>query len=215
MRSDNYKIMKHLTIALLATLGLSVVEATSQEIDYSNVSDKKSAYKMELFSPLTGNLTLGYERYLKNWMGIETRLGIIGIGSDPDNREGRGAFVKVGPKFKLKPVFIEDGMRGSHYLRGSYIRPEIAISVYNHNDLDDPFDNVSDPNRETVSSVAFLINFGKQYVLSNVMTLDWHIGVGYGISSGGKEEYNYGFINGPKESPMAVSAGFTIGFLGN
>ena len=63
-------------------------------------------------------------------------------------------------------------------------------------------------------AVAFLINFGKQYVLSNAMSVDWHVGIGYGISSGGTEEYNFGFINGPKESPLALSAGFTIGFLG-
>jgi len=141
-------------------------------------------------------------------------LGIIGIGSDPDNLDPRGAFVKVGPKFKLKPVFVEDGMRGSHYLRGSYIRPEIAISVYNQNETGDPFDSISATNRETFTSVAFLINFGKQYVLSNVMTMDWHFGVGYGITSGGEDAYNYGWVNGHKDSPIAVSAGFTIGFLG-
>jgi len=206
--------MKNLwiVITVILTLGLNV--AKSQEIEYTNDTDKKSAYKMELFSPLTGNLTFGYERYMKNWMGIEGKLGIIGIGSDPDNREARGAFVKFGPKFKIKPSFVLDNMRGSHYLRGSYIRPEIAISLYSHNDPQDPFDNVADPNRETVSSVAFLINFGKQYILSNVMSMDWHFGIGYGISSGGQEEYNFGFINGPKESPIALSAGFTIGFLG-
>jgi len=86
--------------------------------------------------------------------------------------------------------------------------------IYSQNDLQDPFDNVSDPNRETVSSVAFLINFGKQYVLSNIMTMDWHFGVGYGFSSGGEERYNFGYMNGPKESPIALSAGFTIGFMG-
>lgn len=213
MTPNDINIMKKLAL-IAATLGLGFFQANAQEVDYGNVSDKRSAYKMELFSPLTGNLTLGYERYLKNWMGIEAKLGIIGIGSDPENREALGGFVKVGPKFKLKPVFVEEGMRGSHYLRGSYIRPELAISLYSQNDLQDPFDNTNDPNRETVSSVAFLINFGKQYVLSNVMTLDWSFGIGYGISTGGEERYNFGYTNGPKETPLAMSAGFTIGFLG-
>jgi len=180
--------------------------------DYTNIDQKKSAIKMELFSPLTGNLTFGYEKYLKNWIALEGKLGIIGVGVDEENRDANGVFIKVGPKFRLKPDFITPDLRGSHFLRGSYIRPELAVSVYQQNKRDE-MDNFIESERETNTSVAFLINFGKQYVLGDIMTLDWSFGVGYGFSSDRDGEYHFSHVNGGSDFPLAISAGFTIGFL--
>jgi len=202
-------------LVIIAIFSLAFTNLSAQEIEYGNFTDKKSAVKMEFLSPLGGNLTFGYERYLKNWMGVEGKIGIIGIGTDVDDRDARGAFVKIGPKFKLKPDFVEEGLRGSHYLRGGYIRPELAFGFYTQNE--NRFTPLgSEDRRESISTGTIMINYGKQYVLSNVMTLDWYLGVGYGWSTGSNNDdgdYNFGWVNGGTDSPIAFAAGFTIGFL--
>ncbi len=165
---------------------------------------------MEFFSPLTGNTTLGYESYIQDWLSWEIKVGAIGIGVDNGDINPSGFLFKIGPKFKLNPDFITPDLRGSHLLSGKYIRPEIVFSHYQENS--DFFDS-SNRGRETFTSVGFLINYGRQYILANIMTLDYHIGLGYAWNSQGIGKYNYGHSNGGSDFPIAISAGFTIGVL--
>ncbi len=194
------------TIALF--LLISAAGMVSQAQPVTSLPDsamKKSVIKMEFFSPLSGNTTLGYERYIKNFTSIEAKVGIIGLGKKIDDYRDNGVFVKVGPKFKLKPDYATQGTFGTHLLRGGYIRPELALSVFSHKEFDRA--------EKTITSGALLINYGKQYVLGNVMTLDWHIGMGYGFSNDDEQGYYYGYSAGDNDFPMAFSAGFTLGVL--
>lgn len=167
---------------------------------------KKSVIKMEFFSPLTGNTTFGYERYLKNFTSIEAKIGIIGLGKKIDEPyRDNGILIKVGPKFKLKPSYATEGTFGTHLLRGSYIRPELALSIFGHEEFDG--------SSESITAAAILINYGKQVILGKIMSLDWHVGLGYGFSNDDEQGYYYGFSAGNNEFPMAFSAGFTLGVL--
>lgn len=166
---------------------------------------KKSILKFEFFSPLSGNTTIGYERYIKNFTSIEAKVGIIGLGKKVDGNRNSGIFLKVGPKFKLKPEYATEGTFGTHLLRGSYIRPEIGLSVFDHQEYE--------RGSKTVTSAAILINYGKQYILGRIMSLDWHIGLGYGFSNDGDQGYYFGYSAGDSDFPMAISAGFTLGVL--
>ncbi|MDN5203509.1 DUF3575 domain-containing protein [Fulvivirgaceae bacterium BMA10] len=168
---------------------------------------KKKAIKMEFFSPLSGNLTLGYEQYIKNWVSFEGKLGLIGVGTNISDQ--KGLFIKAGPKFKLKPDFITDNMRGSHFLRGSYIKPELVFSFYNHKDI---FLDSSSPS-ESVQSGAIILNYGKQYILGEILTIDWSFGFGYGFDNNGEGGYHYGHTVGSSTVPIAATAGFTVGLL--
>lgn len=196
-----------LTLSLLLSL-----TAFSQTIDTNYESQKKKIIKMEFFSPLTGNTTFGYEEYIKDWFSWEARLGIIGLGTDNAGRNPAGVFLKAGPKFKLNPDFVTRDLRGSHLLSGRYIRPEIVFSTYGEDVMDysQPGDRTT---RETFSSLAIMINYGRQFVLADIMSLDWHIGIGYGSSSDGGVRYHYGHTGGQSDFPIAFSAGFTIGVL--
>ncbi len=201
--------MKKLTILIL--LAVLSSHAYAQRVEYlADSLVKKKVVKMDFFSPLTGNLTLGYEQYFNNFTGIEAKIGIIGIGIQTDY-EASGVFLKVGPKFKLKPNYAVDGTFSTHPLRGTYIKPEIAFSSFQ---FEEQFDDVFiDQDKKDITSFAILINFGNQYVLGNIMTFGWHLGLGYGFSSDDGQGYYFGYVAGTKEFPIAYSNGVSIGFL--
>lgn len=184
----------------------------SQKMNTNYDIQKKQAIKMEFFSPLTGNTTLGYESYIKDWLSWEGKIGVIGIGTDNNNTDPSGFLIKGGPKFKLNPDFVTDDLKGSHLLSGKYIRPEIVFAHFSELVEDfNGFDVISE--RKNFTSIGFLITYGRQYVLANIMTLDYHIGLGYGSNSSDEGNYFYGFSVGDRSFPVAISAGFTIGVL--
>ena len=202
--------MKKITLILLVLVASFYVKA--QNIVTNFEDQKKRAIKMEFFSPLTGNTTLGYESYIKDWLSWEVKLGIIGIGTDVNDSNPIGVFVKGGPKFKLNPDFVTSDLKGSHLLGGKYIRPEIAFSQYSERvETFDGFNSNSE--RKNFTSIAFLISYGRQYILADIMTLDYHIGLGYGYNSSDEARYDYGFATSDPSFPIAWTAGFTIGVL--
>ena len=201
-------------ITLLLIFGISSLQVFSQRVVTDFENQKKKAIKMEFFSPLTGNTTLGYESYIRDWLSWELKVGFIGVGTDVGDSNPGGFLIKGGPKFKLNPDFVNDDTKGAHLLGGKYIRPELVFSQYSEEV--ETFDgNSSTTSRESFTSIAFLITYGRQYVLADIMTLDYHIGIGYGYDSSEEGRYNYSHSNGTPSFPVAVSAGFTIGFLLN
>ncbi|MFY0654122.1 MAG: hypothetical protein JXQ96_18945 [Cyclobacteriaceae bacterium] len=197
--------MKYFFITPLVLL--LVFNAAAQRVELLPDSlMKKSVIKMEFFSPLSGNTTIGYERYIKNFTSFEAKVGFIGLGKQFHDFRDVGIFVKAGPKFKLKPSYATEGTFGTHLLKGSYIRPELAFSVFSHDEYERRYD-------QTITSFAILINYGKQHVLGRIMTLDWHVGLGYGFSNDDEQSYYYGYTAGGNDFPLAFSAGFTLGFL--
>lgn len=201
----------HHTLFLL----LFVIAAHGQQIDTEYDSQKKSILKMEFFSPLTGHTTFGYEKYVKDWVSWEVKFGFIGLGIDNQDLNAAGVLLRGGPKFKLNPDFITRDLRGSHLLSGKYIRPEIVATFYGEDQVEYG-SNGDFTTRESFSSIAFLINYGRQYVLADIMSIDYHIGIGYGFDNlKGDDEgkYHHSHVLGDSSFPIAVSAGFTIGVL--
>ena len=197
-----------LVITFIFVLNISFAQDMDPQKNDPNMKKVKTrALKVEFFSPLTGNLTLGYEHYVKGGRSWETKLGIIGAGQDLEGQGG--VFVKVGPKFKLTPDYLVDGMRSSHPLRGSYIKPELVVNYFSI----DGYNEFGKSTRESQSGFAFLINFGKQFVLGQKITIDWSLGVGYGVTGDGYGGYQYGVAIGDSTVPVAVSSGFTLGIL--
>ena len=209
MKNTKNHLMKPLiTLLVIAFASQSV----AQQIDTDYAKNKKKAIKFEFFSPLTGNSTIGYESYIKDWLSWEAKVGFIGlnIGTASDINQS-GFLIKGGPKFKLNPDFVTDDLKGAHLLSGKYIRPEIVFSQYTEDFKG--YNGSLELQRQSFTSFAFLITYGHQYVLANIMTLDYHFGLGYGYSSAKDGKYNYSHSSGDSSFPIAVSAGFTIGVL--
>ena len=197
------------TLILLLLLIFIARVIIAQEVELKSHREMKSrAFKVEFFSPLTGNLTVGYEQYLKNWIGIEAKVGIIGIGKqDYQIEKDRGVFVKVGPKFKLKPSFADKGTFGTDYLSGGYFRPELQFASFKHHNTE------SGGALEQIYSGVLMLNYGKQYVLGNAMTFDWYFGFGYAFSNNDGPGYHYGYAFLGNGLPLAANVGLTLGIL--
>jgi hypothetical protein len=172
---------------------------------------KKNALKIGLFNFLLDNTQISYERSLKPGRSLEATLGIIGLGADASDQNARGVYTKLGYKFMGTPNYYLKGMRYGHILNGWYAKPELVFSYYSKNQFD--FTDLVEDSRNTVFAFAFLINVGKQWVFSDNVVLDLFLGAGYGYSDQNEFDFQYGFIGGENEVPIALTGGFKVGFL--
>jgi hypothetical protein len=205
--------MKNLIIVILlfATCNVYGQATDSLEFDANPEGYNTKLLKVEFFSPLTGNLTIGYENYTGNGISWETKVGIIGAGKNIDGQ--KGAFLKFGPKFKISPDYVTKDMRASHPLKGTYLKPELFVAYFTGENY---YDYVANENvKQSVSAFALMLNFGRQVVFNNKFSVDWYVGIGYGVSKDEYGGYQYGMIGGYNEVPIALSGGLTLGILLN
>ncbi|MBI9056214.1 MAG: hypothetical protein JEZ01_00440 [Labilibaculum sp.] len=182
-------------------------------------NQKKHALKVDFLAPLTGNTTFAYEKLIRPSRSWEVSLGIIGLGVDGNDEDPRGAFAKFGMKFIKNPDFYLKGMRYAHVLKGTYVKPEIALSAYsydrwNYYDFGIGYSYDGD-DRETNWAMAINIIVGKQYVFNDTFLLDIYFGLGYGYSENNNDDsvYHYGFLGADSVTPITLTAGFKIGIL--
>ena len=164
---------------------------------------RKNAFKMAFFSPLTGVTAFSYERALKPGRSMEFTLSLIGLGfNNPEDAAGLG--LKAGYKFIRSPDHYIRGMRYAHILKGAYVKPECSFAMY----------TLRSKNEDVVKA-ALMVNIGKQWVFSDIFLVDLYIGGGYGMTSSRIEdpEYPHDFIVVDPEFPLALDAGFRLGFL--
>ena len=177
---------------------------------------RKNALKFHFFSPLTGATAFSYERSLKPGKSIEMGLGIIGLGEDIADNDASGVYLNVGYKFIKDPDFYIKGMRYAHILKGAYFKPELSFSIYSYTDNSYNWENNTPLNNErNVRMGAFILNVGKQWVLSNRFLIDWYLGAGYGFGKNNESYHSnhYAFIGSTSDTPFVASSGFRIGFL--
>ena len=182
------------------------------------LDNKRNALKVDFIAPLTGNFTMAYERSLKPGKSFEVNLGIIGLGTDQNDRNASGLFTKFCMKFIKSPDFYLKGMRYAHILKGSYLMPEVFLGYYRA-DYDEYdyyyyYPPVYRITREEVFTGGIALNLGKQWVFDNSFLVDFYFGAGYGFDSNNRgSEYHYNFVSTGDEVPLAFTAGLKIGFL--
>lgn len=184
----------------------------------SYADNKLNAIKIHPFSPLYGCLTFSYERSVKAGQSYEGTLGIIGIGFDIFDAEPAGAYAKFGYKFIKNPDFYLRGMRYAHLLKGTYFKPEIALSAasFKRSRYFDT-DQIGSNTKGSSFNGALLFNFGKQWVFNNRFAVDFSIGLGYGLTSVTENDYSdvfyqYGFTVDPITG-FAYTSNFKIAYL--
>jgi hypothetical protein len=174
---------------------------------------RKNALKFALFSILTTKLEFSYEHSIKPGRSMEISLGIIGIGADPGDINPGGAYLKAGYKFISTPDYYLKGMRYSHLLKGWYVKPEIIFSAFGRDQTYYWYSNET-TTRETILSIAGVVDIGKQWVFSDSFLIDLYLGAGFGFANNDGDFDNfYGFIGAPEGFPIALTGGFKIGFL--
>jgi hypothetical protein len=206
-----------------------VILANGQVIEFGNlmtdpatyVDNKKHAIKMHFLSPLMENLAFSYEKSIRPGRSVESEFGIIGLGfnTNPDNKSA-GVFIGSGYKFMKTPKFYSSRLKYSHILKGSYVKPQLLISMY-HNKSEDLF-LYKNPSEKDIVAVALIVNLGKQIVYDNFFLIDYSFGLGYGFSnqSGDVNDdgstfraNHYGFMSGSNDFPLAFCTKLKIGLL--
>lgn len=206
-----------------------VIEFKDPMTDPASYADnKKTALKLHFLSPAFEHLTFSYERSIKPGRSFESQFGLIGVGFNTDEfNRSSGISLGAGYKFMRTPDFYSQRMKYAHILKGSYIKPEVLLSIYQN---ESTYDDYSSPtptlvkDKQDIVAGAFLINIGKQIVYDNFFLIDYSFGIGYGFSTQEERDYfdyygpsqriyHYGFILGNSPNPLVFSAKVKVGIL--
>lgn len=193
-------------------------EFVNEMYDKNSYADNRlNAIKIHPFSPLYTSLTVSYERSVKAGQSYEGTLGFIGLGFDMLNIDPLGVYAKFGYKFIKNPDFYLRGMRYAHLLKGTYFKPEIALSVCSYNKIPFDYSSTSSNIKQAAISSAILLNFGKQWVFNNRFAVDFSIGFGYGLTNIDKDDFSgmvsqYGFSVEPNTG-IAYTSNFKVAYL--
>lgn len=201
-----------------------VIEFKDPIMDPENYTDqKKSAIKLNFLSPLFESTTFSFERSIRPGRSFETELGFIGLGFNTDETDkSSGLHLAAGYKFLRTPDFYSARMKYAHILKGSYVKPQVLLSMYkNEYDYYNYNTGVYSAQEDNVVSGAFVINLGKQVVYDNSFLIDYSIGVGYGFTTqdfDGRDIYEwranqYGFFLAGEQTPLVLKFNLKIGLL--
>lgn len=187
------------------------------------IGQRKHLLKTDIISPVIGVTSLAYERSIKPGRSYEIGLGLVGLGFNLSDQDMMGAFVRAGYKFINTPDITTRSMRFSHLLKGGYIRPELVFINYTFRNQ---YSIMMSPSYATYRTTggAFIVNFGKQYVFSNIIALDVFAGLGIGtqntyLTSGSSSGWDIflggvGFLSGMDgEVTPAFQCGLKVGVL--
>lgn len=197
------------------------------------IIDKRSAIKFHFFSLMNDQLTFSYEHSLKVGTNLELTAGLINNSMIENSLSQKtyltqGGLLKAGVKFLLGQDYYVSGMRYTHPLKGRFIKPEIAFSSFNIRNVirytstypypGYPYNPTLLTSDQQVTAAAFIINYGRQYILGNIITFSYSVGAGYSFVS--SKFSNPAFPNDEYSSPTNLyshlgNRGLPIAFTGN
>ncbi|MCE3228328.1 MAG: hypothetical protein K0S32_2879 [Bacteroidetes bacterium] len=218
----------------------------SLEHEHGDIMNNRQVIKIHPFSFAFNHASVSYEKVIKVGMNMDVEVGYINSSiNDQYNLNGysrvfhSGAYIKPGVKFFLGQDFSIKGLKYAHPLKGRYIKLDVAASYINYQNLEAvEWTNWSTPSRTVTSNMnAFsygaFVNYGRQFILGNILTMDYYVGVGFtGLSySYSNPEFSnlnnlyyyrdyapanlfnfYGFYRTPSFG-ISFTAGFRIGYI--
>jgi len=222
--------------------------------EHESILMNRSAIKVHPFSLINNQISLAYEKVIKVGMNLDVEAGYTNVYLNPNSLfrpqvysvkplNYNGAYIKPGLKFFLGQDYVVKGMRYAHPLKGRYLRLDLAFSYLNFQDVSVyevqsqqyPY-NQGRLISTNMSSVAFggFVNYGRQFILGNLLTMEYYIGIGYTGQSYSysnpdfasmKSNYYYsrygegtsisnyhGFMRAPLVG-ISGTAGFRIGYI--
>lgn len=224
----------------------------SLENEHSEILGNRQVIKIHPFSFAFNHLSFSYENVIKVGMNLEIEAGLINSSLSPNQGialSGRinqnpfysGAYIKPGMKFFLGQDFSVKGLKYAHPLKGRYIKLELAYSFVKYEGLEKMIYTGNYPNGTyniissdlNTSAYGGFVSYGRQFILGNVLTLDYYVGVGftgqsysftnpaYPVNNGGfssyyseiGQVYNYhGFMRNPTLG-LSFASGFKVGYI--
>jgi hypothetical protein len=176
----------------------------TNEANYT--TQRKIAIKWDPFIIPRGVISLSGEYSIKPGMSAEVGLGYIGIGDYSSSDiwyfdKAQGFFIRASIKFINTPDYKIKGMRYAHILKGGYIRPElIYLNHNNYSTYTNSSNNYTSKEEFKIKGGGFFLNFGKQWVFSDIFVVDFFLGPGLGYKKveyvlNGKQNTNNLFID--------------------
>lgn len=172
----------------------------SLEHEHGEILGNRSVIKIHPFSFVDHKLSFAYEKVIKVGMNLDVEVGYSNSNINPStiifqtgNSFNTGAYVKPGLKFFLGQDYSVKGLRYAHPLKGRYIKLDFAISYLNYNNIRTLSYNNSANNylaiKRDIDVISYggFVNFGRQFILGNLFTMEYYFGAGFtGISSNSK-----------------------------
>jgi hypothetical protein len=224
----------------------------SLENEHKEILGNRQVIKIHPFSFAFNHLSVSYEKVIKVGMNLDFEAGYINSTISPNEGvalSGRinqnpfysGVYVKPGMKFFLGQDFSVKGLKYAHPLKGRYIKLELAYSFVEYQGLEKTVYTGSYPNTTTTlksdlktSAYGGFVSYGRQFILGNILTLDYYVGVGFTGQSYSftnpaynstayyngyryyneiSQVYNYhGFLRNPTVG-LSFTSGFRIGYI--
>ncbi|MCU0360976.1 MAG: hypothetical protein MUF75_09710 [Bacteroidia bacterium] len=181
------------------------------ENQHGDIMSARSVIKIHPFSFVNNQISMAYEQVIKMGMNLDVELGYINNnimpstgGSNFYTSEGAVAFmsgfyIKPGVKFLLGQDYSLKGMKYAHPLKGRFLRLDVVFSYMNYQNVASTTSQTFSqspvfPYTQTITTTSRnsninvfgyggMINYGRQFILGNVMTFEYFIGVGVTLQS--------------------------------
>lgn len=180
------------------------------------IKDRHRAIKIDLFAPLLNHFTIGYEHKIKLGMNLEIKAGYIGWQVNKTLDPTQGFIVRTGLRFLKCTDTIRKGLKYRHPMKGSYVKAELLGSRYT---------SIENGRKINFTNFGACAIFGRQYILGNVVCIDFFggAGVGYQENSRGASSLNqakgddfsyvYSHLFFGKKLPILLTGGFMMGYV--
>lgn len=168
------------------------MEVKNPETNTTYFADDKINNFTLNFIAISGNtLALGYERAIKPGQSFFTEAKIYGAGIKADREKNRSGFgLDIAYRLKIKSLFNANDYRPDHLLQGSYFSPVLGFSTGTFEYKNDVYDDAS-YRKYDHSIVHFGIQYGKEWILQNTLSIDASVGFHYYVGSAEQNEKNF------------------------
>ncbi len=166
--------------------------------------------KADVFAPLTGDITLGFEHFITPWLSLVHTAGLTALQAEGDVTFNKGFFVRNGFKLPFRRRVADDGFAPPHLLLGTYAMLEVGYFAMQDPDRR----NGTGLNKATGGSIMLVI--GKQQVVAGRFVIDYRVGMGGATGDLGTDVYAYfaAVDSGLDGTPNLIfHAGFEFGFI--
>jgi len=180
---------------------LIVPDELSLENEHADIIKNRQVIKISPFSAVNNQVSLSYEKVIKVGMNLDVELGYSNSSFSENeifsnwymgNTFNYGFYLKPGMKFFLGQDHSVRGLKYAHPLKGRYIRLDLAVSylqfkdaiAYVYSMTPGPYGGYYTTYKTTKTDISTLayggfVNYGRQFILGNILTIEYYVGVGF------------------------------------